>query len=50
MTIQRNLISTALMVTALVIAVLPLIAAVYNTAQAAGFSQERHGKQTHTKK
>jgi hypothetical protein len=50
MTIQRNLISTALMVTALAIAALPLIAMAYNSAQAAGFSQERQGKRANSKK
>jgi hypothetical protein len=50
MTIQRNLISTALMVTALAIAALPFIAWAYNSAQAAGFSQERQGKRANSKK
>jgi hypothetical protein len=50
MTIQRNLISATLMATALAVASLPLIATACNSAQAAGVSQERHGKRFHAKK
>jgi hypothetical protein len=50
MTIQRNLISTALMATALAVAALPLIAVAYSSAEAAGFSQERQGKRANAKK
>ncbi|MFY0611630.1 MAG: hypothetical protein JXQ99_08920 [Hyphomicrobiaceae bacterium] len=47
---QRNLISTALMATALAMAALPLIATAYNSAEAAGYSKQRQGKHAHSKK
>ena len=47
---QRNLISTALMATALAMAALPLIATAYNSAEAAGYSKPRQGKHAHSKK
>ena len=50
MTTQRNLISTALMATALAMAALPLIATAYNSAEAAGFSKQRQGKHARTRK
>lgn len=46
---QRNLISTALMATALAMAALPLIATAYNSAEAAGYSKQRQGKHAHSK-
>ncbi len=49
MTTQRSLISTALMAAALAVAALPLIATAYSSAQAAGYSKDRHGKQVRAK-
>lgn len=49
MTMQRNLISTALMTAALAVTALPMIATAYNSAEAAGFSKQHKGKQARAK-